>query len=68
MGCSLPYIIRYFFIISTAAAGYVMKQSSVCVVGAGPAGLAAMRSLIECGDKVSITTYEQSNVLGGLWV
>ena len=37
-------------------------------MGAGPAGLAAMRSLIECGDKVSFTTYEQSNVLGGLWV
>ncbi len=43
----------------------MVKQKSVCVIGAGIAGLAAAKSFTACGHKV--TVLERSGDLGGVW-
>jgi cation diffusion facilitator CzcD-associated flavoprotein CzcO len=43
----------------------MVKQKSVCVIGAGIAGLAAAKSFTACGHKV--TMLERSGDLGGVW-
>lgn len=43
-----------------------MKE--VVVIGAGPAGLAALRSLAKCEDKVKITAYDSNGGVGGQWI
>jgi len=43
-----------------------MKE--VVVIGAGPAGLATIKSLSEYKDELNITAYEISNRVGGIWV
>ena len=40
----------------------------VCVIGAGPAGLAALRHLASKPDIISPTAYEQSDGIGGTWL
>ncbi|TAL59381.1 MAG: monooxygenase, partial [Legionella sp.] len=43
------------------------KSPRICVIGAGPSGLAAIKNLQEQGLK-RITVFEQNNQLGGNWV
>ncbi|KAF6035988.1 hypothetical protein EB796_005703 [Bugula neritina] len=43
-----------------------MKE--VVIIGAGPSGLAAIRSLSKYKDEVKITAYEVSDRVGGVWV
>lgn len=38
---------------------------SVCVIGAGAFGLAALKNLLEAGFEA--TAYERNNHIGGLW-
>lgn len=41
-------------------------MTSVCVVGAGPAGITATKSLHQCG--LDVSCYETSTAIGGHWV
>lgn len=41
-------------------------MKSVCVVGAGPAGLVAGKTLLEKGG-FDVTVYEKSSKIGGIW-
>lgn len=41
-------------------------KKSVCIVGAGPAGLVAAKTFLKTG-KCDVTVYEKSNRLGGIW-
>lgn len=43
------------------------KKTKVCVIGAGAAGLCAVRHLAE-DAKFETTVYEQTNEIGGTWV
>ena len=43
-------------------------KKEVAVIGAGAAGLAALRSLLQYKDVLNVTAYEISNTVGGLWV
>jgi hypothetical protein len=42
-----------------------MEQQSVCVVGAGPAGLVAAKTLKQYG--FAVTVYEAADRVGGMW-
>ena len=44
-----------------------MKNQSVCVIGAGCSGLAAIKNLVQAGVD-NIVCYEKSNQIGGNWV
>ena len=44
-----------------------MKKQSVCVIGAGCSGLAAIKNLIQAGVD-NIVCYEKNNQIGGNWV
>jgi hypothetical protein len=41
-------------------------KKSVCIVGAGPAGLIAAKTFLRTG-KCDVTVYEKSDRLGGIW-
>ncbi|KAL3227540.1 hypothetical protein MRX96_004236 [Rhipicephalus microplus] len=43
-----------------------MSTKKVCIVGAGPSGLACARQMLDYGFDVVL--YERSAELGGLWV
>lgn len=43
-------------------------KKEVAIIGAGAAGLAAMRSLLKYENELNVTAFEISNVVGGLWV
>uniref|UniRef100_A0A1I8P925 Flavin-containing monooxygenase n=1 Tax=Stomoxys calcitrans TaxID=35570 RepID=A0A1I8P925_STOCA len=43
-----------------------MKSISVCVIGAGTAGLAALKNSLE--HQLNVVCYEQSKQIGGTWV
>ena len=45
--------------------GHLTPISTVAVIGAGPAGLAAARRLIE--DKIDVTIFERKCQAGGTW-
>uniref|UniRef100_A0A914ECF3 Flavin-containing monooxygenase n=1 Tax=Acrobeloides nanus TaxID=290746 RepID=A0A914ECF3_9BILA len=42
------------------------SEKSICIIGAGQAGICAARRCYEAGFK-DITIFEQSNMIGGLW-
>lgn len=42
------------------------STKTVCVVGAGPAGLVTAKSLLQCGG-YSVTVYEAADRIGGMW-
>jgi hypothetical protein len=41
-------------------------KNSVCIVGAGPAGLVAAKTLLRTG-RFDVTVYEKADRLGGIW-
>jgi hypothetical protein len=41
-------------------------MKSVCIIGAGPAGLVAAKTFLQTGQ-FTVTVYEKSNRLGGIW-
>lgn len=45
-----------------------MKQLRVCVIGAGPSGLAAARHLTNEPDTFDVSVFERGHCIGGLWV
>ena len=44
------------------------RHLNVCVIGAGAAGLCAVRHLAAYPDVFNVKAYEQSSVVGGTWV
>ena len=53
-----------FIVASMAGSGPL----HVCVIGAGAAGLAALRHLTKRPDKFTATAFEQTGSIGGTWV
>ena len=45
-----------------------MKKIRVAVIGAGAAGLAALRRIRERADIYDVTAFEQTGKVGGTWV
>ena len=45
-----------------------MAAIRVCVIGAGAAGLAALRHLVHRSHLFQAVAYEQSSAVGGTWV
>lgn len=43
-------------------------MKNVLVIGAGAAGIAALRSLAKHQDKLRFTAYETSDRVGGTWI
>ncbi|KAM0719522.1 hypothetical protein Q7P37_003652 [Cladosporium fusiforme] len=41
-------------------------KKTVCIIGAGPAGLVAAKTLIQTG-RCEVTVFEKNNRLGGIW-
>lgn len=44
------------------------SKKSVCIVGGGPAGLAALKNFTETDSTFDCTLYEKIGSLGGTWV
>ena len=41
-------------------------NKQVCIIGAGPSGLPAIKNLIEAG--ISVTAYDYNSDVGGNWI
>ena len=41
-------------------------MKTVCIIGAGPAGLVAAKTFLQTGG-FKVTIYEQSHHIGGIW-
>ena len=59
---------RYFQSFSGLKIKYTnldMSRKSVCIIGAGPCGIFAAKTIGEVAD---VVVYERSSVFGGQWV
>lgn len=45
-----------------------VRKKNVVVIGAGPAGLAALRAFSKYPDEVDVVAYETSDRVGGTWI
>ncbi|KAK6192660.1 hypothetical protein SNE40_004094 [Patella caerulea] len=43
-------------------------RKRVCIIGAGPSGLACLRYLTESRERFTVQAYEQGTESGGCWV
>ena len=71
MKFGIPFRIRELTFVNQAPqADYQLEASwvmvrSVAVIGAGPSGLSAIKSLVECG--LSVVCFEMTGEIGGNW-
>lgn len=48
--------------------GEVVPKKRVCIIGAGRAGLAAIKLVADKKDKFDVVAFERNSDVGGLWI